>query len=89
MPVLVTVARAARKKVRRTKIVTLATGRFTIKGHSSKRLTLRLTNAGRRLLARDHGHVNAKVLVSEKAAGGSQLSTGTVNIKTVKPNRKK
>jgi len=81
---IVTVARAARKKVRRTKTVTLATGRFTIKGHSSKRLTLRLTKAGRTLLARDHGHVSAKVLVSEKVAGGSQLSTATVNIKTVK-----
>jgi hypothetical protein len=78
---IVSVARASRKQVRRTKTVTLATGKFTIPGKGSKKLSLHLTKAGRRLLAREHGHLKAKVLVSDKTPGGSKLTTGAVAIK--------
>jgi hypothetical protein len=82
-------AAEARKKAKRPKIVTLATGKFTITTPGPHKLTLRLTKAGKQLLARDHGHVNAKALISEKTAGGLELTTRTISIVAVKPKHKR
>jgi hypothetical protein len=81
-------ASAARKKSKRPKTVTLATGKFTITSKGPKKLTVHLTKAGKRLLARDHGHLKAKVLVSDKTLGGLETTTRTVSITTVKAKHK-
>jgi len=87
--VTIVIARAARRKVRRTRTVTLATGKFTIPGKGSKQLALHLTKAGKRLLAREHGHLKATVRVSEKTAGGAELTTRNITITAFKPKHKK
>jgi hypothetical protein len=81
-------ASAARKKAKRPKIVTLGTGKFTITAKGPKELTVHLTKAGKRLLARDHGHLKAKILVSDKTPGGLETTTRTIAITTVKPKHK-
>jgi len=72
-------AAARKKKAKRPKIVTLATGKFTITTPGAHKLTLHLTKAGKQLFARDHGRVKAKVLVAEKTAGGLETTTRTVS----------
>jgi hypothetical protein len=83
-------ASAARKKrVKLTKTVTIASGKFTIPGKESKKLTLHLTKAGKRLLGRNHGHLKAKVLVSDKTPAGAELTTRTISITAVKKHKHK
>jgi hypothetical protein len=84
-------ASAARKgkKHSKPKIVTLASGTFTIHSAGSKKLQVRLTKAGRKLLAAHHGHLTAKVLLSEKTAGGIEKVTKTIKITTAKGKKKK
>jgi hypothetical protein len=81
-------AAARKKKAKRPKILTLATGKFTITTPGAHELTLRLTKDGKRLLARDHGRLKAKVLVAEKTAGGLQTTTRTVSFTPAKTKRK-
>jgi hypothetical protein len=76
------------KKHPKPKIVTIASGTFTIHTKGPKKLSVRLTKAGKKLLASHHGHLNAKVLVADKTAGGIEKSTRTITIKTVKPKHK-
>ena len=84
-------ASAARKgkKHAKAKIVTLASGTFTIHNPGATKLQVRLTKTGRKLLAADHGHVKAKVLVASKTPGGIENTTRTIAIATVKPKHKK
>jgi len=83
------VASAARKKVhRRRKTITLATGSFTIRTKGSEKLTVHLTGAGRRFLAAHHGRLSAKIVVANKTAGGTVLTTRTIKITPAKPKRK-
>ena len=77
-------AAARRKRGRHTKTVTLGTGTFTIQSTGPHKLTVHLTKAGRRLLARDHGRLKANVRVSDKTAGGLQLTTRSIEITAVK-----
>ncbi len=79
----------ARKKAKHTKILTLASGTFTIKTKGPKKLTVHLTKAGKRLLARDKGHLKAKVLVSDKTPGGVETTTRTITITAAKHKHKK
>jgi hypothetical protein len=87
--IVVKKASAARKKIVHKRTITLATGKFTIPGKSSKKLKLNLTKAGKRLLKREHGHLKANVRVSDKTPGGLELTTRTIAIHTVKPKHKK
>ncbi len=87
--IVVKKASAARKKVVHKKTITLATGKFTIPGKSTKKLTLKLTKQGKRLLKREHGHLKANVRVSDKTPGGLELTARTITIHTVKPKHKK
>jgi hypothetical protein len=87
--IVVKKASAARKKVVHKKTITLATGKFTIPGKSTKKLELKLTKAGKRLLKREHGHLKASVRISDKTPGGLELTTRTIAIHTVKPKHKK
>lgn len=81
-------ASVARKKHARTKTVTLASGKFTIQTKGPKKLTLHLTKAGRKLVARDHGHLRANVRVAETTPGGVQYITRTITIRAAKPKHK-
>ncbi len=81
-------AAARKKKARRPKIITLATGKFTITTAGAHKLTLRLTKDGKRLFARDHGRLKAKVLVAEKTAGGLETTTRTVSFTPAKIKHK-
>jgi hypothetical protein len=82
-------AAARKKKAKRPKIITLATGKFTITTPGAHKLTLRLTKNGKRLFARDHGRLKAKVLVAEKTAGGLETTTRTVSFTPAKTKHKK
>jgi hypothetical protein len=81
-------AAASKKKAKRPKIVTLATGKFTFATGGGHKVTLNLTKAGKRLFARDHGRVKAKVLVAENTAGGLQTTTRTVSFTPAKTKHK-
>lgn len=82
-------AAAARKKHPRTKIVTLATGKFTLTSKGAHKLTVHLTKAGKHYLSAHHGRGSAKLLVSDKTNGTTFLSTRTIAITPAKPKRKK
>jgi hypothetical protein len=73
----------------RKRVITLASGKFTIPGKGSKKLKLNLTKAGRRLLKREHGHIKADVRVSDITAGGLELTTRSITIHTIKPKHRK
>ncbi|MFZ1924920.1 MAG: hypothetical protein WAU42_02135, partial [Solirubrobacteraceae bacterium] len=79
---------ARKKKAKRPKILTLATGKFTITTAGAHKLTLRLTKDGKRLFARDHGRLKAKVLVAEKTTGGLETTTRTVSFTPAKSKHK-
>ncbi len=79
---------ARKKKSKGPKTIVLATGTFTITTPGPKKLKVRLTKAGKQQLRRDHGHLKANISVSEKTAGGLELTTKTINIITVKPKHK-
>jgi hypothetical protein len=83
-------ASAARKgkKHPKSKIVTIASGTFTIHTKGPQKLSVRLTKAGKKLLASHHGHLGAKVLVADKTAGGIEKTTRSITITTVKPKHK-
>jgi hypothetical protein len=83
-------ASVARKKgkAKGPKTIVLATGTFTITTPGAKKLTVRLTKAGKQQLRRDRGHLEANVSVSEKTAGGLELTRKTIDIVTVKPKHK-
>lgn len=82
-------ASVSRKKVVHKRVVTLATGKFTIPGLGSKKLALHLTKAGKRLLSRGHGHVTGTVHISDSTPGGTQTTTRAVAISAVKPKHRK
>jgi hypothetical protein len=75
-------ADAARRKVRRTRMITLATGTFKVGAHSSKKLAVHLTRAGKKLLAKDHGHLKGTVVVADKTSGGLVKSKRSISITT-------
>jgi len=80
---------ARRKGKHKTKIVTLATGRFTIHTPGPQKLVLHLTKAGKRLLRRDHGHLKANALVADSTAGGLETTTRTIVFTPAKAKHKR
>ena len=80
---------ARRKKHAHAKVLTIAGGTFTILTKGPRKLTVHLTRAGKRLLAREHGHLGALVHLSEKTPGGLETVLRTVAISTVKHRHKK
>jgi hypothetical protein len=83
-------ASAARKKKRRHPItITLGTGKFTITSKGPHKLTVHLTKAGRHYLSVHHGRASAKLLISEKANGGTFLTTRTITITPARHKHKK
>jgi hypothetical protein len=60
-----TAAVAARKGKKKTKIVTLGKGKFTITKSGPKKLAVRLSGAGKKFLASKKGHVKINGVFSE------------------------
>jgi hypothetical protein len=85
--VVVHAAQAAKKKKNKAETIILAKGTFTIL--RPQKLTVRLSKAGKKLLAADHGRLSAKVLVAEKTPGGTVLTTRTIKIVPAKPKHNK
>jgi len=76
-----TTAKAGAVRTRKRKrTITLGSGKFTIGSKGSKKLTVRLSKAGRRFLAAHHGRLSAKVLVENKTGGANSLTTRTIKI---------
>jgi hypothetical protein len=82
---ITTQASAARRSTHNHRI-TIATGHFTVNAKKSKRLAVRLTNAGKALLASDHGHLKGSILIALKAAGGGKNTTRGISITTRRPH---
>jgi hypothetical protein len=72
----VSAAAAAHKKP-----VTLAKGTFTIRKKGAKKLTVRLTSAGRKVLRKHHGRLKATLSESEKLHGRTFVTTRGIRIK--------
>jgi hypothetical protein len=75
------------KKSKKPKSVTLGSGTFTIHGKGAQQLTVRLTKAGKKLLAKHHGRLSATLLLSEKIDGHTLHSTKTIKIKPGKSGK--
>jgi hypothetical protein len=72
---------AADARIARTsKPVTIASGKFSLSRSGKKKLTLKLTKAGKRLVKKDHGKLKTTLLVSDKTAHGTFKSTKTLKL---------
>lgn len=80
--------RAVEAKKKKAKIITIAKGTFTIRKHGKRKLEVKLTKAGKKLLKKDHGHLKAKLLVSTKVDGHREKVSRTIHITTVKHHKK-
>ncbi len=76
------VSAAAKKKA----VLTLASGSFTVAGGTSKSLTLHLSSAAKKLLARSHVLRAKATIVAHDPAGVRRTTTATV---TLKPGKSK
>jgi hypothetical protein len=80
--------RAVGAKKKKAKIITIAKGTFTIRKHGKRKLEVKLTKAGKKLLKKDHGHLKAKLLVSTEVDGHREKVSRTIHITTVKHHKK-
>ena len=81
-------ASARKKKAKRPKIITLATGKFTITTPGLHKLTLHLTKDGKRLFARDHGRLKAKFSSPRRRRVAWEMTTRTVSFTPAKTKHK-
>jgi hypothetical protein len=81
-------ARAARARTKKAKPVTLGTGKTTIKAGRSAKLTVRLTAAARRALAR-HETLTVTETITAKGPGGTQKSVRTLKLRQAAAKKKK
>jgi hypothetical protein len=80
--------KAAADVARRHKPSTLAHGRFTITKAGAKKLTMRLSAAGKRFFKARHGTVGVKTQVVETFKGRTHKVTKTVRVKIKRHRRK-
>ncbi len=83
-----TAAVAARKGKKRTRIVTLGKGRFTITKSGSKKLSVKLSGAGKKFLASKHGHVKISGLFAETVQKHTTKTKRNLTL-TLKPAKKR
>ncbi len=83
-----TAAVAARKGKKKAKIVTLGKGKFTITKSGAKKLSVKLSGAGKKFLASRKGHVKITGLFSETLEKHTTQTKRTLNL-AIKPSRKK
>jgi hypothetical protein len=81
-------ADAARRKVKHTRTITLATGTFKVNPHSSKKLAVHLTRTGKAFLAKHGGHLKGTILVADKTADGLQKIRHSISITTRRSARR-
>jgi hypothetical protein len=81
-------SRVSLKKKKKPKIITIASGKFKLSKKGNRKLDVKLSKAGKKLLKADHGHLKALMLVSDKTKGGLEKSTRTIKITTPKPKHK-
>ena len=81
--VTVPTAGVSRFTAKKTKPLVLSSGKFILRKKGPNKLTLHLTKAGKRLLAKDHGHLKALLAVIDKTAGGV-ITTHTITITPTK-----
>jgi hypothetical protein len=79
-------ADVARK--RQPPVVTLATGRVTIRKHGAQTVRLRLTPAGRRFVASHKGRVTLNATVAITTHGHTTVVRRHLTIKIAKPSRR-
>lgn len=82
-------AKHDKRKQRTTRKVTLASGSFKVSAGHSKRLTLRLSKAGKKLLAKDHGHLKGTIAIADKSAHGVTTTQSGISIATHRTGRHK
>ncbi len=63
------------------KLVKLGTGHLTLKRGGSKKLTVKLTKAGKALIKKDHGKLKAGLALSVKTAHGTFKTIKTIQIR--------
>jgi hypothetical protein len=81
-----TAAVAAKKGKTKTKIVTLGKGRFTITKAGAKKLSVKLSGAGKRFLASRKGHVKISGLISETVQKHTTQTKRTLTL-AIKPKK--
>jgi hypothetical protein len=83
-----TAALAAKKGKKRTKIVTLGKGKFTITKAGTKKLSVKLSGSGKKFLAAKKGHVKISGLFLETEQKRTTQTKRTLTL-TLKPSKKK
>jgi hypothetical protein len=83
-----TAAVAAKKGKKRTKIVTLGKGKFTITKGGGKKLSVKLSGAGKKFLASKHGHIKISGLFAETVQKRTTKTKRTLTL-TIKPAKKR
>lgn len=73
---------------RKHKPTVLAKGRFTITKAGAKKLTMRLTGAGKRFFRSRHGKVGVKAQVAMTFKGHTKSTSKTIRVQVVKPHKK-
>jgi hypothetical protein len=75
---------AARVSLKKRKPVVIADGKFSLKKRGKKKLELKLTSAGKKLVRKDHGKLKTTLLVSDKTKHGTFKSSKSLRIKIIK-----
>lgn len=78
-----------RGKKTRAKTVTLVDSTVTIRKSGSRKLTLKLSKAGRSYFRSHHGTVKTTMVVSDRVDGHTERTTRTVRLSYVKPKAKR
>jgi hypothetical protein len=81
-------AKKAKKGKKKTKIVTLGKGKFTITKSGAKKLSVKLSGAGKKFLAAKKGHVKINGLFAETEQKRTTQTKRTLTL-TLKPSKKR
>jgi hypothetical protein len=82
-----TAAVAAKKGKKKTKIVTLGKGKFTLTKAGGKKLSVKLSGAGKKFLASKKGHIKISGLIAETVEKRTTVTKRTLSL-TIKPGKK-
>ncbi len=83
-----TAALAAKKGKKKPKIVTVGKGRFTITKSGAHKLAVKLSRAGKKLLASKRGHIKISGVISETVQKHTTQTKRTLNV-AIKPAKQK
>jgi hypothetical protein len=74
----------ARASLKKRKPVVIAKGKFSLKKRGTKKLKLKLTSAGKKLVKKDHGKLKTTLFASDKTTHKTFKSSKTFRIKIIK-----